>query len=163
MLYPLAMDIRIRPACLADSAVIAEFNRRLASETEGLTLERDCVAAGVAALLRDPAKGLYYVAEAGGVVVGQLMITYEWSDWRNGNIWWIQSVYVKEEFRRQGVFGQLFDYLKRLAEATPQVRGLRLYMHSDNVRARRSYERLGMKTTHYEVYELAVPGANGVE
>lgn len=126
----------------------------MAKETEGLNLDPTCVRAGVAALLADPAKGVYYVAELKGVIAGQLMITYEWSDWRNGNLWWIQSVYVRQEFRRQGVFGELFKYLHTLAGKQTDVRGLRLYMHSENHAARRSYEKLGMRQTHYQVFEL---------
>jgi GNAT superfamily N-acetyltransferase len=150
------MDIKIRQAGPADAPVIAEFNLRLAEETEALRLDPKTVNAGVAALLKDPAKGIYYLAEVNGVVAGQLMITYEWSDWRNGNLWWIQSVYVKEEFRRHGVFRRLFDHLKTLARARRDVPALRLYMHAENDRARQSYERLGMKHTHYEVFELGL-------
>jgi GNAT superfamily N-acetyltransferase len=139
---------------LADAPVIADFNLRLARETEDLRLEPLCVQQGVAALLSDPAKGLYYVAEVNGVIAGQLMITYEWSDWRNGNLWWIQSVYVKQEFRRQGVFRELFKYLEALARRQKDVRSLRLYMHVDNSNARRSYENMGMHRTKYEVFEL---------
>ena len=139
---------------MADAPVIADFNLRLARETEDLRLEPLCVQQGVAALLSDPAKGLYYVAEVNGVIVGQLMITYEWSDWRNGNLWWIQSVYVKQEFRRQGVFRELFKYLEALARRLKDVRSLRLYMHADNSNARRSYENMGMHRTKYEVFEL---------
>ena len=139
---------------MADAPVIADFNLRLARETEDLRLEPLCVQQGVAALLSDPAKGLYYVAEVNGVIVGQLMITYEWSDWRNGNLWWIQSVYVKQEFRRQGVFRELFKYLEALARRLKDVRSLRLYMHADNSNARRSYENMGMYRTKYEVFEL---------
>ncbi len=134
--------------------MIAEFNLRLAQESEQLWLDPAGVAAGVAELLQDPAKGIYYVAEVNGAVAGQLMITYEWSDWRNGNLWWIQSVYVKEAFRRQGVFRALFEYLENLARAHKEVRGLRLYMHADNFGARQSYESLGMKRTKYEVFEM---------
>jgi GNAT superfamily N-acetyltransferase len=149
--------MKIRQADPSDAPVIAEFNLRLARETEDLHLDPARVAEGVAALLKDPAKGRYYVAEVDGVVVGQLMITYEWSDWRNGNLWWIQSVYVKEQFRRLGVFRALFDYLRELARKQQNVRALRLYMHADNVRARRSYERLGMTHTKYEVFEMDMP------
>ena len=126
----------------------------LALETEDLRLDRARVEAGVMALLADVAKGVYFVAEVNGTLAGQIMITYEWSDWRNGNLWWIQSVYVKQEFRRVGVFRQLFAHVQTLALSTPDVRSLRLYMHSENATARRSYEKLGMKTTHYEVLEL---------
>ena len=126
----------------------------LALETEDLRLDRARVEAGVLALLADLAKGVYFVAEVNGTLVGQIMITYEWSDWRNGNLWWIQSVYVKQEFRRVGVFRKLFAHVQTLALSTPDVRSLRLYMHSENATARRSYEKLGMKSTHYEVLEL---------
>ena len=107
-------------------------------------------------MLKDASKGLYYVAELDGTVVGQVMITYEWSDWRNGNIWWLQSVYVKPEFRRQGIFRAMFKHLESLARERDDICGLRLYMHADNNRARRSYEELGMKQTKYEVFELAL-------
>lgn len=128
----------------------------MAAETENLQLDPDRVQTGVAALLKDSAKGLYYVAEVDGTIAGQVMITYEWSDWRNGNIWWLQSVYVKQEFRRLGIFRALFKHLEGLAREQAGVCGLRLYMHADNARARQSYERLGMKHTKYEVFELAV-------
>ena len=150
------MDIKIRTAVMADLPVIADFNVRLARESEDLALETARVEAGVKALLTDPAKGIYYVAEVAGAVAGQLMITYEWSDWRNGNIWWIQSVYVKPEFRRAGVFRALFHHLESLAKTQKDVCTLRLYMHAENTRARQSYERLGMRRTKYEVFELDV-------
>jgi GNAT superfamily N-acetyltransferase len=134
--------------------VIVDFNLRLAAETEDLSLDPACVQAGVAALFSDPAKGLYFMAEVDGKVAGQVMITYEWSDWRDGNLWWLQSVYVKEEFRRAGVFRALFRHLQELALGRTDVAGLRLYMHGDNTRARQSYERLGMKATRYEVFEM---------
>lgn len=156
------IDIKIRQAKPSDATVIAEFNLLLAKETEGLHLEPARVQAGVAALLADRSKGIYYVAEENGVVAGQLMITYEWSDWRNGNIWWIQSVYVRDGFRRRGVFRQLFKYLEELARGSSEVCGLRLYMHAENHTARRSYEKLGMRRTHYEVFELELaPGWEG--
>jgi GNAT superfamily N-acetyltransferase len=134
--------------------VVAEFNLRLAEESEGIRLVPECVAKGVAAILADATKGLYFVAEARGQVVGQVMITYEWSDWRNGNLWWLQSVYVRQDFRRQGVFRALFRHLQELALKDGGVRGLRLYMHAENQRARHSYEQMGMKQTKYEVLEM---------
>ena len=146
--------MKIRKARPTDAPVIAEFNRRLAWETERVALDPDVLRNGVAAVLGDVGKGVYFVAEADGAVVGQLMITYEWSDWRNGNLWWIQSVFVKEEFRGQGVFRALFRHLETLARTGKDVAGLRLYMHADNERARRTYERLGMKHSEYEVFEL---------
>ena len=128
----------------------------MAKESEALDLDPACVKAGVAALLADTAKGIYYLAEVNGEVAGQLMITYEWSDWRNGNLWWLQSVYVRREFRRMGVFRELFRHLDALARGRPDVCGLRLYMHSENATARRSYEKLGMHRTKYEVFELEI-------
>ena len=126
----------------------------MAWETEGLRLDPEVVRRGVAAVLEDAHKGIYYVADADGEVVGQLMITYEWSDWRNGNLWWIQSVFVKEAYRGRGVFRALFEHLEKLARASGGVAGLRLYMHADNQRARQTYERLGLKHSDYEVFEL---------
>ena len=150
------MELKIREAALSDAQVIAAFNVRLAEESEGLRLDAATVQAGVAAELNDPTKGIYYVAEIEGAVVGQLMITYEWSDWRNGTIWWIQSVYVKPEFRRAGVFRALFNHLRSLAQTRKDVCSLRLYVHAENTRAHDSYIRLGMTLTQYEVFELDV-------
>ena len=146
----------VREAELSDAPIVAEFNVRLAEETEQLRLDPACVRAGVAALLTDRSKGVYFVAEIDGRIAGQVMITYEWSDWRNGNIWWLQSVYVEAEFRRQGVFRALFKHVQQLAQGRPDVCSLRLYMHADNARARRTYEELGMRRTRYEVFELDV-------
>jgi len=134
--------------------VVAEFNLQLAAETEQLRLDPACVQAGVLALLRDASKGVYFLAADDGVVVGQAMITYEWSDWRNGNIWWLQSVYVRPDFRKKNVFRMLFRHIQDLAKRQPEVWGLRLYMHSANDRARVAYESLGMTCTHYQVFEL---------
>lgn len=144
----------IRTAEPRDAAVIADFNIALALETEGLRLDPTCVNAGVTALLADTQKGLYFVAEEADEVVGQVMITYEWSDWRNANIWWLQSVYVRPDFRGRGVFRALFEHLRKLASSADQVCGLRLYMHEENARARKSYESLGMTQTKYLVFEL---------
>jgi len=126
----------------------------MAWETERLKLDPEVLKQGVTTVLNEATKGVYHVAEANGAVVGQLMITYEWSDWRNGNLWWIQSVFVKEEFRGQGVFRALFEHLEDLARSSKGVAGLRLYMHADNATARQTYERLGMRHSEYEVFEL---------
>ena len=132
----------------------------LACETEGLHLDAGRVNAGVAALLADSSKGIYYLAEVNGTIAGQLMITYEWSDWRNGMIWWLQSVYVHRDFRRIGVFRELFRHLQALARGQKEVCTLRLYMHAENHTARGAYEKLGMSRTQYEVFELEFePGA----
>jgi GNAT superfamily N-acetyltransferase len=150
--------ITIRAATLSDTEVVADFNVRMAWETEQRRLDSMRVQAGVAALLNDSAKGTYFLAETekngAKVVAGQLLITYEWSDWRNGNFWWIQSVYVSEEFRSRGVFRALFDHIQTLARARKDVCGLRLYMDAHNQGARRTYERLGLQPTNYEMFEI---------
>ena len=147
--------MKIRKARVADAAIIAAFNRNLAWETEKLRLNSAIVGRGVRALLKDAAKGTYFVAERGGVIVGQLLITCEWSDWRNGHFWWIQSVYVAAESRQGGVLRALFSHVEKLARSRRDVCGLRLYVEKDNHRAHTTYERLGMKHTHYEIYETS--------
>ena len=147
------MPIEIRRAVPDDWAIIVEFNCRLAEESEGKKLDRAHVEPGVRALLADARKGRYLVALSSGRVVGQLMHTYEWSDWRNGDIWWLQSVYVHPEFRRQGVFRELFNQLKSQAEADPGVVGLRLYVEEQNRRAHETYQVLGLLPGGYFVME----------
>lgn len=146
--------MRLREAQLGDAPIIAEYNTRLARETEGRELPAATLLAGVRALLEDPAKGLYFVAEEAGQVVGQVMITFEWSDWRNGMFWWLQSVYVREEFRGQGVFRALFEHVRQLAGQQAGVCGLRLYVERENERAKAAYERQGMTNAGYEVFEV---------
>lgn len=150
--------MKIRPARLEDLEVIVDYNLRLAMESENLALDQGTVRAGVEALLRDATKGYYLVAEdePDGAVLGQLMITYEWSDWRNGLIWWIQSVYVRGASRGQGVFKALFDHVSAAARKDQGVRALRLYMDRDNDKARRAYAKAGMHETHYLVFEMGV-------
>jgi ribosomal protein S18 acetylase RimI-like enzyme len=143
----------IREARASDGSTIAAYNSRMAEETEGRTLDPDIVGPGVRALLDDPAHGRYWIAEAGGETIGQLMITYEWSDWRNGMIWWIQSVYVHPDWRRKGVFSALYRHVESLAAAEPGVIGLRLYVEENNKRAQRTYEALGMTNPSYLVME----------
>jgi GNAT superfamily N-acetyltransferase len=151
--------MRIREAQLGDAPVIAEYNARLARETEDRELPAATLLAGVRALLEDPAKGLYFVAEEAGQVVGQVMITFEWSDWRNGMFWWLQSVYVREEFRGQGVFRALFEHVRQLAGQQAGVCGLRLYVERENERAKAAYERQGMTNAGYEVFEVVFAAA----
>jgi GNAT superfamily N-acetyltransferase len=148
------MPLTVRRAVAADAPLVCEFNRLLALETEGKVLDSAVLAAGVAAGLADPDKALYFMAEdpADGVL-GQLMLTREWSDWRNGWIWWIQSVYVRQEARRRGVFRVLYDHVYLAAVADPQVIGLRLYMEHANEAARRTYLRVGMTESSYVVLE----------
>jgi ribosomal protein S18 acetylase RimI-like enzyme len=145
--------MKIRKARLADAAVIADFNTRLAWETEQLKLAAQTIRRGVQAVLKDANKGTYFVAEMDGVVMGQLLITHEWSDWRNGDFWWIQSVYVAAEYRRSGVFRALFTHVQKLAQSRRAVCGMRLYAEKNNRRAHRVYARLGMVQTDYEVFE----------
>jgi GNAT superfamily N-acetyltransferase len=149
----------LRPATPADADAVAAFNAALALESEGKQLDPATLAAGVRAVLADPAKGVYTVAEGGGEVVGQLMLTTEWSDWRNGWFWWIQSVYVRPDVRRGGVFRALFADVLARAAADPAVIGIRLYMEPGNARARQTYRSLGMSEAGYEVFELCpLPG-----
>ena len=138
---------------MSDTPFIADCNLRLARETERRQLDHATVTAGVRALLKDAAKGTYFVAESAGVPVGQLLITHEWSDWRNGNFWWIQSVYVLEPFRGAGLFRALFKQVRTRARKRKDVCGLRLYVAADNARAQQAYRRLGMDKTHYEIFE----------
>lgn len=147
------MKIAIRRATKADAPIITEFNRAIATETEGLRLDAKRLLKGVRAILADSSKGFYLVAEVEGRIAGQLMITYEWSDWRNATFWWIQSVYVSPEFRRAGVFTRLFRFIEKDARRKRAICGLRLYVEEKNARARRIYERLGMKKAPYEMYE----------
>jgi GNAT superfamily N-acetyltransferase len=148
--------MNIRQANAADTDIVAQFNIALAKESEQLDLEPARVKAGVAALLRDPAKGLYFVAEHAGAVVGQLLITHEWSDWRNGDFWWLQSVYVRPDFRRRGVFQALFDHVLQKATRQGDVCGFRLYVDARNAPARKVYQRLGLNETHYHVLERGI-------
>ncbi|HXG11973.1 MAG TPA: GNAT family N-acetyltransferase [Gemmataceae bacterium] len=147
------MPVTVRRAGPADAAVIVEFNRLLAEESEGKRLDPSLLTPGVAAALADERKALYFVAELDGAVVGQMMITFEWSDWRNGWFWWIQSVYVRPEVRRRGVFRALFEHVHQAARRDPEVIGLRLYVENGNRAAQEVYARLGLKPAGYFVLE----------
>jgi GNAT superfamily N-acetyltransferase len=147
------MAVTIRRAGPDDWAVIVEFNLRLAAESEGKTLDRALLEPGVAAGLADERKALYFVACEGEQVVGQMMITYEWSDWRNGWFWWVQSVYVRPEARRRGVFRALFEHVVQLARRDPEVIGLRLYVENGNRVAQETYACMGMIPAGYFVLE----------
>jgi len=154
------MNMIIRPATLADANVVAEFNRGIAFETEGKTLDPAIVRKGVIALLSDANKGRYFVAEIDGKVVGQLAVTYEWSDWRNGNVWWIQSVYVHVDARRLGVFRKLYEHVATAARTDENVVGIRLYVEHDNKVAQETYRKMGMVMTPYHVMEEMFPTAS---
>jgi ribosomal protein S18 acetylase RimI-like enzyme len=144
--------LTIRRGRAGDAAGIAQFNAAMAIETEGLKLPPEIVGPGVAAALADENKAIYFVAEQGGRVLGQLMITHEWSDWRNGDIWWIQSVYVHPEARRRGLFRRLYEHARNAAKEAGAV-GLRLYVEHNNSGAQAVYRQLGMSLTHYQVME----------
>jgi ribosomal protein S18 acetylase RimI-like enzyme len=145
--------MRIRVATPDDAAILVAFNAAMARETENKQLLREVIGAGVRALLANPASGFYVVAEAGGRLVGSLMITKEWSDWRNGSFWWIQSVYVRPEARRRGVYRSLYRHVQGLAAADPGVCGFRLYVDRENAVAQDTYRALGMQATRYLVFE----------
>ena len=153
------IETKVRQARFSDVPFIVNANVCLALETEGKRLGLDRVTAGVKALLGDEGKGTYFIAEVDGEVAGQLLITREWSDWRNGHFWWIQSVYVVEQLRGAGVFRALFHHVRTLAKVQPDVCGIRLYMEAHNARARQAYERLGLKQTGYQVFEMEFQSA----
>ena len=142
-----------RKATPADAPAIVEFQLAMARETEELELDRDVCAAGVAAVFAEPQHGQYFVSETAGQVIASLLITYEWSDWRNGVVWWIQSVYVRPEARGQGVYAGLYEHVKQLVQSEPDIRGIRLYVDKRNTRAQAVYTRLGMNGEHYQVFE----------
>ena len=147
------LPIEIRAAVPSDWEWIVESNLQLAEETENKKLDRALVAKGVKALLNDPAKGRYFLAEHQGEIVGQLMHTREWSDWRNGDIWWLQSVYVASGFRRRGVFSALYQHLFDEANRSPDVVGIRLYVEAENTTAHETYRNLGLVQPGYFVME----------
>ena len=144
---------RYREARLSDADRIVEFQIAMAEETEQIRLDRMVCTAGVAAVLRDEKLGRYYVGEIDGEVAASTLITYEWSDWRNGVVWWIQSVYVLPGARKQGVYAGLYRYIQELAQRDDHVRGIRLYVDRRNAPAQQVYTRLGMNGEHYQVFE----------
>lgn len=154
------MTFTIRRGEQEDWPALVDFNCRMAKETEDLTLDRETVTSGVRELLTDANMGFYVIAEAetedSREIAGSLMVTTEWSDWRNGVFWWVQSVYVRPEFRRQGIYRQLYEHVKQLAAAAKNVCGFRLYVEKENKAAQRTYEALGMEKTYYLMYEEGV-------
>ncbi|MFT6989881.1 MAG: ribosomal protein S18 acetylase RimI-like enzyme [Paraglaciecola sp.] len=145
--------INIRVAEQSDLASLVKFNQLMAWETEQKKLDESTLGKGVAALIADDNKGFYLVAEQGTDVVGSLMVTTEWSDWRNGVFWWVQSVYISPECRRQGIYAQLYAQVKILALQQQDVCGFRLYVEKENLIAQKTYESLGMQQSHYLMYE----------
>ena len=142
-----------REATPSDVPAIVRFQIAMAEETEQFTLDRETCTLGVRAVFAEPALGRYYVGELDGRVVSSTLITYEWSDWRNGVVWWIQSVYVVPEARRKGVYAGLYAHVKGLAKANRRVRGIRFYVDRRNTAAQEVYTRLGMNGDHYQVFE----------
>jgi len=143
----------VRNAEPGDADALVEFNLAMALETEDKQLDRAVLSAGVAAIFEKPQRGFYLVAESNGRAVGCLMITFEWSDWRNGEWWWLQSVYVHPEHRRGGVFAKLYAEVERRARGTRGVIGVRLYVELENLKAQQVYQSLSMERTHYAMYE----------
>ncbi len=150
------MNILIRAACSSDASTIVQYNLNLARESEGLELNKEVLQGGVARALERPDYCRYFVAEVDGKVAAQTMLTYEWSDWKNGIIWWIQSVYVAPAYRRHGIFRRILEYLEGLAVEEGDVVAFRLYVHKHNQTAMATYEKLGMYHPEYLIYEKTV-------
>jgi ribosomal protein S18 acetylase RimI-like enzyme len=146
----------VRAAEPADREVLVGFARSMARETEGKDLDAATLRAGVDALLADPGRGRTFVVESGGRVVASLMLTLEWSEWRNGFFWWIQSVYVAPEERRRGHYRRLHEHVRALAAAAPDVCGIRLYVEEENATAQATYRSLGMEEAPYRIFEELV-------
>lgn len=146
-------EILYRNANLSEADIIVGFQLAMALETEDLILDKEICTRGVAAVFANPALGQYFVAEHAGKTIASLMITYEWSDWRNGMVWWIQSVYVAPEARQQGIYAGLYEHVKTIVKADQNLRGIRLYVDERNKRAQEVYSRLGMNGEHYRVFE----------
>ena len=142
----------IRKAKSEEAITIIDFQQKMAWETEGMTLPAEIVTQGVNTVFVKNTLGQYWVAVENGIVIASLLITYEWSDWRNANVWWFQSVYVLAEWRRKGIFRSMYNHIKHEAELQGVV-GLRLYVETNNLRAQKTYESLGMKSEHYQMYE----------
>jgi ribosomal protein S18 acetylase RimI-like enzyme len=149
----LSDQIRYREGNARDALDIVNFQIEMARETESVELNRHVCSRGVEAVFEDRSLGRYYVAESGATLIGSLMITFEWSDWRNGVVWWIQSVYVRPEFRRQRVYARLYEHVRSLADQNESVKGIRLYVDTRNEPAQEVYRRMGMNGEHYRVFE----------
>lgn len=148
-------EMKIRRASVQDHQNIVAHNQAMAMETENRILESDKIEPGVAAVLNDSNKGFYLVAEENEKVIGSLMVTFEWSDWRNGIMWWFQSVYVSPEARGKGVFKALYQEVMQMAKAA-DAKELRLYVEKENIAAQKVYAALGMQLSHYDMWEVKV-------
>jgi L-amino acid N-acyltransferase YncA len=145
--------MKIRLATISDLHSIVEFQLAMALETESIRLDKFILTNGIITLFNDPAKGQYYVAEENGRVIGCLLITYEWSDWRNGTVLWIQSVYIHSNHRGKGVYKKMYEHVQQLVNASADYRGIRLYVDRTNLDAQQVYAKLGMNGEHYQVFE----------
>lgn len=145
--------IEIRRGRRQDAPYIIDFQIRMAKEAEDLTLDRSTVEKGVQAVFDDPHKGAYWIAELDGEVAGCLLTVPEWSDWRNGTVLWIHSVYVIPSARRRGIFRTMYENLKTTVEQSADLRGLRLYVERENERAQKTYNAMGMDGNHYKLFE----------
>jgi ribosomal protein S18 acetylase RimI-like enzyme len=145
--------IKTRRANIEDANVIIDFQIRMALETENLNLEKEIVRKGVIKVFNDISKGKYYIIIDNDKIVGSLLITPEWSDWRNGSILWIQSLYIDSLYRRKGLFKYMYNYLKKMVEESDELLGLRLYVDKSNKDAQIVYENIGMDGNHYKLYE----------
>lgn len=152
----MSQSLTIRKATKADANSIIEFNIAMAMETENKTLKRNEIEPGVNSLFAKPQYGFYLIAEDRGKAVASLMITYEWSDWRNGLFWWIQSVYVRPGYRRQGVYSRMYKIIKQIGDVESGVCGYRLYVEKENTIAQKAYRNLGMDETHYKMFEEGI-------
>lgn len=146
-------QIIFREANNEDIPYIHQFQMEMAMESEGLKLNSDICHKGITAVFENPIHGKYFVGEANGLPIASLLITFEWSDWRNGQVWWIQSVFVKPEHRGKKVFSKFYSYIQKLTEKNQNIRGLRLYVDQNNKHAQKVYETLGMNGDHYKVFE----------
>jgi len=149
-------DVLVRTGEENDAAALTEFNIAMALETENKMLTFEVVSNGVQTLLKNPEYGFYVIAEKSGEIAGALMVTTEWSDWRDGEFWWVQSVYVRRDCRRQGIYRRLYEYIKAKAVERGNVCGFRLYVECDNAVAQQAYSKLGMSETFYKMFEELV-------
>ena len=148
--------VNLRTADVHDIDNIAQFNSDMALETEGINLNKKDLRLGDAAVIADSNLGFYLISESEGIMIGQILITKEWSDWRNGSFWWIQSVFVETKYRRMGVYTEMYNMILEMAKKAHNVCGLRLYVDRDNVLAMQVYSHLGMVHSHYDLYEAEV-------
>lgn len=147
------MNIQIRKAKQSDLSTIVDFQLAMALETENLKLDKATVEKGVTAAFEDSAKGQYFITEIEDEIAASLMITYEWSDWRNGMVYWIQSVYVKAPYRRMGIYRKMYAHIQELVKESTDVRGIRLYVDKTNLPAQKTYTNTGMNGEHYQLFE----------